>query len=213
MALDEFWRNVKIAASLLWPDVLTDAPDIDSDRLARRLRSAAMWLTPATMEGFDPEDFKLLSPSEREDLKESVEGFRRIAEQVPDDGPARQEQVEEALPKLRRILGILRPDRNPDVDAFRTAKVLENLRLPDDVRDDVVRIFPEFDTDWTGEPMTLVWVILKDEVADRPTFFEETDRIQRAIEGALRRQGDRLHPRVRFRTVSEQMELTRSGRK
>jgi hypothetical protein len=213
MALDEFWRNVKIAASLLWPDVLTDAPDIDSDRLARRLKSAALWLTPATVEGFDPKDYKFLSPSERDELKESVEGFRRVAEQVPDNGPAKKGQVEEALPKLRRILAILRPDRNPDVDAFRAAKVLENLQLPYDVRDDVIRFVPEFDTDWTGEPVVWVWVILKDEVAERPTFSEDTDRIKRAVEMALLRQGDRFRPHVRFRTASEQRELTRGGRK
>jgi hypothetical protein len=213
MALDEFWRNVKIAASLLWPDVETDAPGLDSDQLARRLRNAGLWLTPATVEGFDPDDFKFLSPSERDELKKNVEGFRRVAETVPDDGPTTPEQVEEALPMLRRILEVLQPDRNPDVDYFRTAKILENLRLPYDVRDDVVRIIHEFDTDWTGDPGVWVWVILKDEVAERPTFFGDTERIGKAIEVALLRQGIRLSPHIHFRTASEQDELTRSRRK
>jgi hypothetical protein len=213
MALDDFWQNAKIAASLVEPRVNADSSGLDPAHLHRLMRNAVIWLTPATVAGFDPCDFTFLSPSEREELKTSVGDFRRVAETVPDDGPATKEQIQEALPKLRRILEILRPDLNPDVDAFRAAKVLENLRLPYDVRDDVARFIHEFDTDSTGDPGVWVWVILKDEAAEGPGFFEKAERIRQFVDLALLRQGVRLRPYIHFRTVSEQRELDRGRRK
>jgi hypothetical protein len=209
MALEDFWRSVKAGASLLDPRVRvgTGASSLDPDHLQRLFRNAVIWLTPASVAGFDPRDFTFLSPSERKELKACVEGFRRVAETVPGDGPATDEQIKAALPRFLRILEILRPDANPDVESFRASKLLENLRLPDEVRDDVVRFIHEFDVDSTGDPGIWVWVILKDEVIERPTFFEDTEKIRRYIVDALFRQGVHLRPYIRFRTVSEQDEL------
>lgn len=204
MALDKFWWNVKLAASDLWIDVQTDDPGLDSNRLTRLIRNAVLWLTPATVEGFDPDDFTFLPQSERDELRTNVEGFRKVAETVPDSGPATEAQIKEALPKFRRILEILRPDRNPDVNGFRAAKMLESLRFPE-----VVKLIWEFDTDATGEPAIRVWVILKDEVARKAGLFEKEVKIRDQIDLALRRQGLRRWPYIGFRTASEQRGLER----
>ena len=66
---------------------------------------------------------------------------------------SRSERAESAF---SRILEILRPDVNPDVDALRASKILENLRFPE-----VVKVIWEFDTDATGEPAIRVWVSLE----------------------------------------------------
>jgi hypothetical protein len=202
MALERFWWNVKIGASNLWPEVQTDDPGLDRNRLARLLRSAVPWLTPATVEGYDLDDFTFLSPSQRDELRTSVEGFRKVAETVPASGHATKEQIQEALPKFRRILEILRPDRIPDVDGFRVVKMLESLQFPE-----VVKVIWEFDTDATGEPAIRVWVVMKDEVAKRPGFFEKEVRIRDQIDLALRRLGLRWWPYIGFLTASEQRDF------
>ena len=132
-----------------------------------------------------------------------------MAETVPDGRPGDHgARSSEALPRLRCILEILRPDLNPDVEAFRASKVLENLRFPE-----VVKLIWEFDTDATGDPAIRVWVILKDEVAERPTFFEEAVSIRDQIDLALRRRGIRRWPYIHVRTISEQRNLDRHVRK
>ena len=210
MALDEFWQNVKIAASQIWPTVR--APQLDENQLAGILRKAALWLTPLSVEGFDLNDFGFLPSSERVKLKKSVADFLRVSKTVPDRVIPTDLQYREALESLRRILDILQPDKYPDADAFRTAKVLENLddlRLSDDVRGDVNRIIYQFDIDSTGDPATWVWVILNDEAARRTTLRQDKDRIARSIEAALRRQRIPLRPHIHFRTFSEQDDVDR----
>jgi hypothetical protein len=213
MAIDDFWLNVEIASRSDFGSVSSDSPLFDSGHFQRRLRTAVSWLTPASVEGFDARDFTFLSPSEREKLTACVEGFREVAEKVPADGPATQEQEHEARSKLSCILEILRPDENPDVEAFRAAKVLENMRLPHDVRDDVDRILREFDSDSTGDPSVWVWVILKDEAAKGPKSFERAEQIKQFDDDTLFRHRVRLRPYIRFLTVSEQDELDRDERK
>jgi hypothetical protein len=194
-------------ASLIWPNVI--APRLDEDQLAETLRRAALWLTPLSVEGFDPDDFAFLPPREREDLMRSVEDFRRVAATVPDRMAPNREQYREAQGSLNRILEILRPDRNPDVDAFRAVKVLENLSLPDDVRGDVDRIIHKFDIDSTGDPGVWVWVILRDEATRKATFRQVKEAIRRSIDSALRRYHIPLRAYILFRTTSEQNDLDR----
>jgi hypothetical protein len=207
MALDNFWWTVKAAAGSSIGRV-AGSHHVDTSRIEKRLRFAVPWLAPAAVEGFDPDDFSILSPDEREELQSRVEEFRRVAATVPGDGPATDEQIRAGGEAFSRILEILRQDENPDVDAFRASKVLENLRFPE-----VVKLIREFDTDATGDPAIRVWVILKDEVAERPTYFEDAVRIRDQIDLALRRHGIRRWPYIHFRTASEQRGLERTARK
>jgi hypothetical protein len=208
MALDKFWWTVKAAAVSSFGRLGSDSPHVDLSPIERRLRNAVPWLTPAAVEGFDPDDFSFLSPDERAELKSCVEEFRRVAATVPDNGPATDDQIRRGGAAFNRILEILRPDENPDVDAFRASKILQNLRFPE-----VVKLIREFDTDVTGDPAIRVWVVLKDEVAERPTYFEEAVRIRDQIDFALRRQGIQRWPYIHFRTASEQRGLERTTRR
>jgi hypothetical protein len=208
MAIQDFWLNVTAALPYFDPQLATEPSNLDPRQRRRRLRDASLWLTPATVEGFDAGDFGFMAQRERDELSASVEDFRRVAETVPDDGPPTEEQIREASPKFQRILENLEPRENPDIEAFRASKVLANLRLPN-----VQKLIHLFDTDSTGDPGIWVWVILKDEVAERPTFFEETDEIRGRIEIALRRTGLRRFPYIHFQTVSEQREIDHGARK
>jgi hypothetical protein len=208
MALDKFWWSVKAAATSSFGRVVSDSPHVATSSIERRLRNAVPWLTPAAVEGFDPNDFSFLSPDEREELKSRVEEFRRVAATVPDSGPATDEQIRAGGTALNRILEILRLDENPDPDAFRASKILQTLRFPE-----VVKVIREFDTDAAGDPAIRVWVVLKDEVAEKPTYFEEAVRIRDQIDFALRRHGVQRWPYILFHSASEQRALERNARK
>jgi hypothetical protein len=208
MALDTFWWTVKSAARSSFGRVRSDSPHVATSSLERRLRNAVPWLTPAAVEGFDSNDFSFLPSDEREELRSCVERFRQVAATVPVDGPATEEQIRAGGAAFNRILEILRPDKNPDVDALRASKILENLRFPE-----VVKLIWEFDTDAAGEPAIRVWVVLKDEVAERPAYFEDAVRIRDQIDLALRRRGIQRWPYIHFRTASEQRGLEWAARK
>jgi hypothetical protein len=208
MAIQDFWLNVTAALPYFDSRLATEPSNLDPKQLNRRLRDAILWLSPATVDGFAANDFGFMAQTERDALKASVEDFRRVAETVPDDGPATEEQIREALPRFQRILDILQPHENPDVEAFRASKVLAKLRFPN-----VQKLIHLFDTDSTGDPGIWVWVILNDEVAERPTFYEETQQIRDRIELALRRTGLRRFPYIHFQTVSEQREIDDGVRK
>lgn len=108
VALGDFWLNVRRAARKVAPDVIAEGPKLDSAAIQQKLRDAVLWLTPKSVEGFDPSDFEFLSPAERKALTEAVKRFRQIAERVPPDKPATDEQIQQALPQFQRIVEILR---------------------------------------------------------------------------------------------------------
>jgi hypothetical protein len=208
MALQDFWLNLKAAARFIEPKVLPDPHLIDPGEYRRISKNADLWLTPATVEGFDVRDFHFLPPQERAELKANVEGFRIVAEHVPASEPAKPQQMEEALSKLGHILEILQPDLFPDVESFRIASILRQMKLPETVVD----LKHEFGIDSSGEPAVWIWVVLQDAVAGRPTFFSETQEIRERIKSVLRREGVRRWPYIRFRTASEQQSLNGGGR-
>ncbi len=206
MALDEFWRNLKLGASHLWPNVRAQPP-LNENALTAIVRGAELWLVPQWVEGFDVNDFDFLTSAQREELRQGVADFRRVAELVPPRGPATIEQSREGLEALRRILDILRPDQYPDVDAFRAAKVLQNLQLPEDLRENVDRIIERFDLDGTGDTGIWIWVILKDDILWDQASIRDRDRISRSIEAALRRHHIAMRPYIHFRSFSEQRDV------
>ena len=68
MALDDFWWTVNSGYRVLLRSRPFGLPSCGRGSLEKRLRNAVPWLTPAAVEGFDPDDFAFLSPSEREEL-------------------------------------------------------------------------------------------------------------------------------------------------
>src|SRR5512135_1786598 len=104
MAKEDFLQNLTIARSLLTHRVQTDSSCLDPHWTEDRLNSAAIWLTPSAVKGFDVREFRELSPGLRTELKENVERFLRVAKQVPPTKPPTTEQLKEAKTALEKVL-------------------------------------------------------------------------------------------------------------
>jgi hypothetical protein len=83
-------------------------------------------------------------------------------------------------------------------------RIIEAVDLPPYVVDQVV----EVGEDASGDPAIWVWIIVADDATDRPEFFDESMAIEDRIFSALEQAGDERWPYVRFRTRSEQAEVT-----
>ena len=108
MARDEFIQNLRLAAGLISPKVQTTGTELDAGSTSARLARAALWLTPKAVEGFDPDEFNDLHEAERKELKNSVTAFRALAEAIPPQSPATDEQYRSGLDLLQRIFSIVR---------------------------------------------------------------------------------------------------------
>lgn len=207
MSLRDFWISVRTGAGLVSPKATVDSATLDANQMERILRGADLWLTPKAVEGFDEGDFGFLTADERSRLAEHVTRFRTVASTVPGDAPARNEQVREALPDLRGILDIIRPDKYGDPDALVLGKKLEqqvHASLPAWVRD--LRV--ETGLDASGDPAAWVWVEMEDAATTDEGFSRRIRQVKSLLENALRTISPDRWPYVRFRTVSEQQAMS-----
>lgn len=79
--------------------------------------------------------------------------------------------------------------------------------------DYVTRVVTEFGQDWTGDPAVWFYVILKDEVTSRTTFYEDADKAAEVLRQAMIRTGTNRFPYVRVRTVSEQASVENESKR
>jgi hypothetical protein len=202
MAIEEFWISVRTAAGLMVPKAAVDSPRLDRGRIETILRGATFWLTPGSVKGYNPKDFEFLSEEERTRLDEGMREFKAVAESVPRQGPATDEQIKDGVLGFSKIIEVVRPDKYADFDAFVIGKKIENLvrdELPDWVREMVF----ETGYDSSGAPALWIWVEVEDEAA-REDSIENFLMIRRELTAA----GAQVCPDrwvyVRMRTVSEQ---------
>lgn len=210
MSFRDFWTNIRTSAHFLFPTVTADSPRLDTDRLEAKLRSASIWLTPKSVEGFESQDFAFLSEEERIRLGQAVAQFVALAQHVPPDEPATEEQVESALPPFQTILKIMQPDRYGDPDAFVIGKKVEQCladQIPQWVRD--LRF--ETGEDANGEPAIWIWVEVEDEAANAAVFSQNTRHVRDLIATCIRKLDIPVWPYVRFRTSSEQAARHNDG--
>jgi hypothetical protein len=108
MSREEFFDSVRNSAALATPAAATDHPGHNPIDLTRALRRAAIWLTPKSVEGFDPHDFEDLDPKRRQRLEAAVRGFRDVAGRVPANAPATDEQAKAGWSRFEEIAAIVR---------------------------------------------------------------------------------------------------------
>ena len=200
--LEDFLLNVRTAARLLAPTVDADSVAANPHWIEQGLATAAIWLTPRTVEQFDPDDFDFLSDGERDQLSEAVEQFRSIAGQVPPDDPALPTQQQEARQAFERILEIIAPRRYADPQALRLGKQLER-RLADRLPHAVAELRFRTGTDVGGDPGLWISVVLRDEYAPKELLLEAARPVRKMLETEVRRLGTGYWPYVRFVTESE----------
>lgn len=66
------------------------------------------------------------------------------------------------------------------------------------------------DDDWSGDPSVMIWVILRDDIADSADLLKHTKPVRSTIVQALRAAGVQRWPYVHFRSQSEQADLDRA---
>jgi hypothetical protein len=108
MSREAFFDNIRLAFGQIVPVVESDSPSLDAADLASRLRRTDLWLTPRSIEGYSPQDFKDLPPIQRDALERAVHEFQAVAEQVPPSGPATEEQWRAGWERFKAIIAIVR---------------------------------------------------------------------------------------------------------
>ena len=199
MARDEFLSNLRSAASCVDPAYQPNGIRLEGRHVYNLLYRGDMWLTSKAVEGYDATDFPELSSKEVERLNRSVERFRAVASEVPEDGPATEAQVRDALPEFLSIFQAMQPH----LEGFNIYRTLKNIQnLPDFVRDFAVSI----GDDWSGDPAVHIWIIVSDEVAG-PGLASRLVGARRDIERCLRNAKIERNPYIMVRTESEQRQL------
>jgi hypothetical protein len=203
MAKAEFIHNLRIARDFFVHRVQTGQPALDPAKVETQLAQATIWLTPSSMRGFDLRDFPELAPKARTQLRDNVEHFLRVAEQVPPTKPATPGQAREAMAAFRRVIDILDPYLPIDAQRQRIREVLEQVRFPAFVRN------WEFEPreDSTGDPAVWVWVYVDDKVAEQEDFPKLAGEVRQLIRDALAAAGIMRWPYIRFRTPAEQRAM------
>lgn len=198
MALDDFWASIRTAASLHSPTVAADTPEAVA-AWERILRQARLWLTPRSVEGYDPVDFSFLDEGEQTRLRDGVERFRAAAGQVAADAAPTERQAKEGDAAFRAILALLRPHRFRDAESFRT-QILLDRALQGGLPPWVTAVACETGTDLGGDPAIWIWVDVTDEATRRGKVEKEGQAIHDRIESAYHRIGGRRWPYIRFRS-------------
>jgi hypothetical protein len=211
MFWDEFWVNLRTAVRFLVPTVSTDSPSQDADYLERLLQSAAVWLTPRSVDEFEPQDFTFLDPADFEQLCRNVEAFRRVASQVSGDKPASPQQLQEAATAFEQIVRLLRPHQFLDFESFKIQYRLERAlrgKLPHWIESFVCQT----GTDVGNDPAVWVTLNVSQEAVDKELVVKEGRLVREVVDAAVRRLRVGRWPYVRFQSLDE-LAAMRKGRR
>jgi hypothetical protein len=197
----EFLLNFRVARNLfVHPQRLeADSPAVDPGAVAALLTRAAIWLTPKSVAGFNAADFPELGVSRQAELLAAVQSFKAVADQVPPNKPATNEQVGNASVAFAKILEILDPYMPVPDEAKQVETALRDVEFPTWV----VNWDYELASDSDG--VAAVWVnVFADEQAVPkgrlgPAASELTSRVREAFDQKLI---DRW-PYIRMRTAQE----------
>jgi hypothetical protein len=107
VARQDFIQNVRGAVQFVAPRVEADNPYTRPQDLEKKLRHAAVWLTPRSVKGYRPDDFQDLPSDRQAKLRQAVEKFTAVAGEVPHATPATPGQVRAALPHFMAVVTTL----------------------------------------------------------------------------------------------------------
>ena len=194
--LDPSLRNWRTAAGFLDPRIQADLNG-DQTKLARLLKSAAIWLTPAAVEGYVESDFSEMSAETRETLTSSVADFESVSRQIPSNQPASPDQLRRALPPFLKMLKAL--DGYLDPEAVRCINSLMTS-----VGRTKCLVFPAGPVRFDGRPICFrATIVLRDEVPASPEFARITSDLRHMVRDVLEKNGIDRWPYVRFTSASE----------
>ncbi|HET6573867.1 MAG TPA: hypothetical protein VFG68_09715 [Fimbriiglobus sp.] len=205
MPVAEFLNNFRSASLFLAPWESANGAPPSPEQLADVRKYSALWLTPDAVKGFDTSVFYSLTPEQKRDLDADIAGFRTIAEQVPADQPATEEQVIAARKQFLAIYRVVGRYLFDD-ESLRVVKAAKDVMAADWFPKFVVGFDYRLGDDWSGDPAVWVWMIGTDEAAERDQLYEWLDPLRQAIIERLDAEGIGRLVYLNFRTVSEQRE-------
>ena len=199
MALNEFWKNVRMA----WEDFGLSTVTKAEAGQARDV-SLDLWATPGAVAGYDDTDFDFLGAIERRRMRECVNKFRALAAEIRPDQPVTKEQKKNGFDLLEEIVKILDFSKYADPEAFAAGKRIEHVvsgRMPAWVHG--LRF--ESRRDVSGDPALWIWVIADDQALQSQTLRKNTAALRQILQAAV---GTEYWPYIRFRSAEEQASLT-----
>jgi hypothetical protein len=208
MAKQEFIRSLHAARNFMFHQAAADARRRKPEDAAPSPPRPAMWLTPASVRGFDLDYFRDLPEAVQLELAQGISDFVRVSQAVGQSGPPTPQQLEDATRSFMSILRIMEPYLPTSDETRRLRAAMSELPFPPEV---LTWEF-EFGRDSTGEAAVWIWVLVDDAAANDARFTTTSDRLQREIRQSLQRTGLDRWPYVRFRTASEQKALQAAGR-
>jgi len=192
----EFLDNFRVARNLfVHRHVPVDSPQGDPRAIAR----ASIWLTPKSVRGFDPNDFRDLDDDRRKELERALTEFLAVAGEVPASQAATPEQLARAQLVFATLLQILEPYLPTPVEGEEVERALENVELPPWV----VNWDYELGTDEDGEPVVWINLFVDENSAPRSEFGRLASRVNVQAREALAATGSQRSPYVRLRTAIE----------
>jgi hypothetical protein len=109
MAREQFIDSLRLASRMLTPPIVSSVQGAQTNAyLASKLHAADFWLTPKSVEGFDPADFADWPKNEREELSREVAAFLAIAKEVPANKAVTKAQSNQARKHLERAIQTVR---------------------------------------------------------------------------------------------------------
>lgn len=171
---------------------------IDPSSVVNVSARGALWLTPRSVEGFDPVFFPELGDSERDSLKSAVHQFEAVASQVPAEKPPTTEQLGEAVVSFSRIVEILNPYFPTMEESEKIQRALRTVRFPDWV----VNWDFELGNSQDGEAAVWVSIFIEGFVA-RSDYGRFGSQIIPTIRRALATEGVDRWPYLRMNTSLE----------
>jgi hypothetical protein len=197
----DFLLNFRVARNLfVHPQkVEADSATVNTGAVSAALTRAAIWLTPKSVAGFNAADFPELGPARQAELLAAVQSFKAVADQVPSNKPATDEQYGNASVAFAKILKILEPYLPVPDEAKQVESALRDVEFPPWV----VNWDYELASDSDG--VAAVWVnVFADEQAVPKgqlgrAASELTSRVRQAFDGKQVRRW----PYIRMRTALE----------
>jgi hypothetical protein len=212
MAIVYFWANLWRAARHFAPALSADSPGIDASTLEQALQGTSTWLTPRSVDGFDPGDFAFLEPAQQQALNHAVERFRTEASQVPTKNPPSPQQAKEAAAAFLEIVKLLQPNRFHDAETFRIQTLVER-ELQGKLPPWIESITCKTGIDVSDDPALWVWLNVSQDATAKKLITKEGRGIQEEVVAAIRRLGIPRWPYVRFQSLYELTEIPKGGRK
>ncbi len=200
MAKQDFLDNFRIARNLFYhPRVQRDSNQLDPKTIEHLVARAAIWLTPKSVNGFNPADFPELGLDRQRELQSAVQDFLTVAKQVPPNEPASPEQLGNARVAFAKMLEILQPYLPSPSDADEVEEALKDIPFPAWV----VNWDYELGNDEDGAPAVWVNLFADESTAPRKEFGRLALQMNASIQRALSAMGSRRWPYVRMRTAVE----------